>query len=314
MKIWTVEKLQRIINALTHEQEPHTKASREAELVQLLKNERKQTATDRDWMSEMVNFRGCFIYVRDMDERTKPTMIRDYPKADRKDLGKWPQLRVAGPGRCPFVEDNSSKRSATVAAGRVTEKVRPRTRAATTDSRRLRENPNPPAQAPPKQHKPLDPPGEIPQKRGSTDQLPAFYGSAQAAIRPAARLIRGEPVASGLQQSNITSAVRSQMVSSTAAQPGGKAGTSRGLNMLKRKVLGAEKPLPLRPDEEELSKKRKMLEELTEEQEEEEGKAVSRKKRVVEKECKPGYCENCREKFEDFDDVSFDHYALRLQY
>ncbi|KAI4179651.1 MAG: hypothetical protein LQ346_007151, partial [Caloplaca aetnensis] len=58
-------------------------------------------------------------------------------------------------------------------------------------------------------------------------------------IPPAARLrfFNGEPAASGMQPSNITSAIRSQMISSTAAQPGAKAGTSKEVHGLKRKVL-----------------------------------------------------------------------------
>jgi regulatory subunit for Cdc7p protein kinase len=324
IKIWTVEKLQRMLQALfnggaiqdARQGHARTRIAREAELSQLLRNEKKNTAADKDWMSETVSFRGCFIYVRDMEERTKPAMIRDYPKVERKELGKWPQLRVTAPSRCPFIDD-PPKRSATLAAGRVTEQVKPRTRATTAagDERAhgyLKENPNPPAQD--TRSKPLDPPRHVPVKRGSTDQLP-LYGSAQASLRAAPRFVQGEPIASGVQPSNITSAVRSQMISSTAAIPGGKAGTSRGLNVLKRKVLeldrdhaAAEGRLVTQMraainDEGVRSLKRKALIDIAEE-EEQKVRMAPRKKRVVEKECKPGYCENCREKFDDFDDVS----------
>src|ERR1700760_4828893 len=138
IKIWTVEKLQRMLQALfnggaiqdVRQGHARTRVAREAELSQLLRNEKKHTAADKDWMSETVSFRGCYIYVRDMDERTKPAMIRDYPKVERKELCKWPQLRVTAPSRCPFIDD-PPKRSATLAAGRVTEQVKPRTRATT---------------------------------------------------------------------------------------------------------------------------------------------------------------------------------------
>src|SRR5262249_11294280 len=83
--------------------------------------------------------------------------------------------------------------------------------------------------------KPLDPP-KIPLKRGSTDTLPLF-GSAQASLRRMPRFAGGEPVASGVQPSNVTSAIKSQVISSTAAVPGAKAGPSKELNALKRKVL-----------------------------------------------------------------------------
>jgi regulatory subunit for Cdc7p protein kinase len=290
----------------------------------MLRNEKKQTAADRDWMSEMIPFRGCYIYVRDMEERTKPTMIRDYPKPERKELGKWPQLRVTLPSRCPFVEDPPSKRSATLAVARVAEEVKPRTRATTAanvdDARKyLKERPNPPdvANSPAKhtRSRPLAPPRHIPVKRGSTDQLP-LYGSAQASLRAAPRFVQGEPVASGVQPSNITSAVRSQMISSTAAVPGAKAGTSRGLNVLKRKVFDVDREganaeklqnqvRAALNDEAPRASKRALRDIVEEEEDERKARAAPRKKRVVEKECKPGYCENCREKFEDFDDVSF---------
>lgn len=46
-----------------------------------------------------------------------------------------------------------------------------------------------------------------------------------------------EPAASGVQPSNVTSAIRSQMISSTAAGMGAKAATSKEVHELKRKVL-----------------------------------------------------------------------------
>lgn len=330
MKIWTVEKLQRMLVALfaagpgqytDSKSNARSRISKEAELSQLLKNEKKQTTTDRDWMSEMLPFRGCYVYVYDMDERTKPTMIRDYPRAEKKEMGKWPQLRVSTKGRCPFVDDPPSKRGATLEATRVTDQVKPRTRAATADEGRrhppLRDLINPPQQD---IRRPLDPPRGIPIKRGSTDQLP-LYGSAQAHMRVAPRMVQGEPVASGVQPSNITSALKSQMISSTAAVPGAKAGNSRTFNMLKRKVLDPDRDTtstegrmsslraalneePARP-----AKRKAPLGEIAEEQEPP-ARPAPRKKRVVEKECKPGYCENCREKFDDFDEVSYLAFCL----
>ncbi|KAI5297550.1 hypothetical protein KEM56_004738, partial [Ascosphaera pollenicola] len=56
-----------------------------------------------------------------------------------------------------------------------------------------------------------------------------------------------EPAASGVQPSNITSAIRSQMISSTAAGTGAKAATSKEVHELKRKVLenNISKPLAI---------------------------------------------------------------------
>ena len=42
---------------------------------------------------------------------------------------------------------------------------------------------------------------------------------------------------------------------------------------------------------------------LSEEEENARRVVAPRKKKVVQRELKPGYCENCREKFDDFDEV-----------
>jgi regulatory subunit for Cdc7p protein kinase len=241
-------------------------------------------------MSDMQPFKGCFIYLHDMDERTKPVMIRDYQKPSTNSSGKWPQLRNNADGKSPFLEDTLPRRS-TAPNPRPTKQVKPRTRASTATVGVLKknvlvDNPNPPTVA---EMKP------VVKRGGSTDQLP-MYGSAQASIRKIPRFVQGEPVASGVQRSNITSAVRSQIVSSTAVAPGGKAGSTRELNALKRKVLENQARQDAR------APKRKLLNDIVEEEEVE--RRECRKKRVVEKESKPGYCENCHDKFDDFDEVS----------
>jgi regulatory subunit for Cdc7p protein kinase len=184
--------------------------------------------------------------------------------------------------------------------------------------------------------KPLDPPKAIPPKRACTEGAPPLFGSAQANIRAMPRFIAGEPIASGLQASNITSAIRSQMISSTAAAP--RAGNSKEVNALKRKVLeknsvpsantnsghssamndvramlNQEHVPPMR------AAKRKAQETLgflqDDESERQARKAAAlRKRKTVEKELKPGYCENCREKFNDFDEVRrlTRHYIAKL--
>ncbi|CAK7274786.1 Cdc7p-Dbf4p kinase complex regulatory subunit [Sporothrix epigloea] len=52
-----------------------------------------------------------------------------------------------------------------------------------------------------------------------------------------ARCFAGEPVASGLQAAGITSAIRSQMISSATGTFGARAGTSKEIHGLQRKVL-----------------------------------------------------------------------------
>jgi regulatory subunit for Cdc7p protein kinase len=321
MKVWTMDKIIRILTALaTHENDAvstearqsnyRERPTREAELSRLLKEDKRYATSDKAWMIDMMQFRGYHVYVRDMDERTKPSMIRDYAKPQHKEGGKWPQLRVSPMGRCPFIEEQPSRRNTENAARKAMAQAQAKSRATTestqsqekTERAALTERANPPEMPPPL-------------KRSSTDQLPLF-GSAQATLRRVPRFVQGEPIASGVQPSNITSAVRSQMISSTAALPGGKGGSSRELNALKRKILeknGAGDPAFLNNMRAALNEdigrvsKRKHLDEIVEEVNE--PQRVSRKKRVVEKEAKPGYCENCRDKYDDFDDhiVSKEH-------
>ena len=177
--------------------------------------------------------------------------------------------------------------------------------------------------------------------------------AAQAQAHPPQRLFGGEPAASGLQQSNITSAIRSQMISSTAAAPGAKAGTSKEVHGLKRKVLEKntapvptttqtrhphpEHPAPARAERAipAARQTRQQIQQRVQEkpvpqdedstQSEGEGEdvwlaegvrksgAAAKKASEVKAVQKSGYCENCREKYDDFDDVSGLHtiYFLR---
>ena len=385
MKIWTLEKFQRIMATMfdlntgeqssqiqvsrsSHPAKDTSKSAKVADLSQLLKNEKLNGPADRDraaLTSDMVQFTGYYIYVHDMEEQTRPSMARDYKKPANKEDGKWPQFRLTGPGRCPFVEDTvhlkklqlqdrknqevklQEQKVAIVNPKEVI--VLPRTRAAAA---------NEAAQARPKfdlqekralieidsnvssrpstattASKPLEPPKLIPAKRGNPENAPpGLFGSAQANLRSLPRFAGGEPVASGVQPSNITSAIRSQMISSTAAAPGAMTNSSREVHQLKRKVLernsgpsansipssyindvraaiNADVPATR-------AATRKAKETITriheddgeEEIEKGQGRQAGRKKKgqVAEKDSKPGYCENCREKFEDFDQVSME--------
>ncbi|KAL2354947.1 Dfp1/Him1, central region-domain-containing protein [Cryomyces antarcticus] len=372
MKIWALEKLQRMMTTMFTDtgDQPHghnTRSNstatlvpsreREADLQQLLKNEKLNGPADRDMAvltSDMVQFRGYYVYVHDMDEQTRPVMGRDYPKPANKENGKWPQLRLTPAGRCPFVEDQAhtrklqnqlreqdakkAKEGSPAAAA-----PRTRTRAAAAVAATKTENPvlgeiqsnarrglrDVAYERDTKPPKPLDPPKVIPAKRGNpsdSNSVPSLFGSAQANLRTMPRMIGGEPVASGLQQSSITSAIRSQIVSSTAISstaPGARVGTSKDIQQLKRKVseknsvpsnnsipssymndmraaINGDRAPPPR------AAKRKAQETLGFIHEEEDGQrplkrsVIIRKKKVGEKELKPGYCENCRDKFEDF--------------
>ena len=382
IKLWQLEKLSRVVNSMfdvpneTQAQNGNAarlrgvtgaaRGEREPELSRLLRNERLNGPSDRDptvALSEVIPFKGPFIYIRDIDERTKPIMVRDYPKPPIQEEGEWPQFRAARYGRCPFIEDVSRQELEAESKARAEEQATakaktwtaPRTRAAA-----VREDANADAAMTASQKRPLEekkntpntfippPPklSEMPTQDFCPPPLKSRSPSkaARDAISNAGpRLFGGEPAASGLQQSNITSAIRSQMISSTAAAPGAKAGTSKEVHGLKRKVLEkntrpplnsiqtrqrsidptgiarAEKNIPLARQN-----RRKVPETLIhidEESTQSEGdddnpsaedtqrKETQSEKAVKEKESKErilkeGYCENCRKKYEHFDDVS----------
>jgi regulatory subunit for Cdc7p protein kinase len=375
VKIWAFEKLQRIFKTMfepdlaepTHTQDIRnhaavhktvSKPAKDADLEQLLRNEKINGPADRDMTvaaQDMVTFKGYYIYVHDFDEKTKPVMVRDYPKPQQKDQGKWPQFRLTPSGRCPFIEDpahtkklQQQERDAVQAAAKAEHELAAQRKTRTTippprplDEQpvNLRRSPRKLAQLPAGGlAKPLDPPTAIPNKRqSSAEGMPALFGSAQQHIRGLPRMIGGEPMASGLQQSNVTSAIRSQAISSaaissTAAAMNRRLGDTKEVSALKRKVLerGATvtsaQSMPSSymndvraainddnnpPPRAAKRKAQETLGVVVEDDEDihDEPRPVHRrppppkKRKPVQKEPKPGYCENCRDKYDDFDDV-----------
>jgi regulatory subunit for Cdc7p protein kinase len=375
MKIWALEKLQRILVSMLEYDSGNGQNSRaiitaagnarlrDEDLSQVLRNEKLNGPLDRDLAAsakELVLFKGPFIYIHDMDGKTRSTMVREYPKVAKRTDGAWPQFRSAAVGKCPFIDDPATKkelekekeRERAMAAQQVREAQAPRTRsvAAIQDAqmnpprrsprRALTEVRNVPAPAPAfKDVVPKAPtfeaPKALPQMSFAARQEPTG-----GFIRPQYMHFAREPAASGIQRSNVTSAIQSQMISSTAAAPGAKAGTSKEVHELKRKVLertntgslsvgsipsshrmtdiagalkNARAPAPQRAAK---SKAQEKLGGIVEE-----GGVLSddelavertmhhapvKKKKVARKDPKPGYCENCRDKYEDFDDVSAD--------
>jgi regulatory subunit for Cdc7p protein kinase len=329
-------------------------------LSQLLRNERINGPSDRDptvATKELSLFKGCFIYIHDIDEKQRPVMVREYAKVAHKEDGDWPQFRSVANGKCPFVEEiDYSRREAEkdmVRHQRQNEReksVAPRTRAAAAvEASRMQppkamngkralaemdDGSNRNVTVATKQANLFDTARNIPIKR---DVEPSSRGTQNAFVSRAGvgRLFGGEPVASGVQPSNITSAIRSQMVSSTAAQPGAKAGTSKEVHGLQRKVLeknsggpashgltsshrmtdinaAAREDMASRPTKRKAQEKLGQIEEDPNPSElegnvrniEAARKAKAVQKRKLEKrDPKPGYCENCQDKFEDFDEV-----------
>jgi len=378
MKIWALEKLQRIMNHVTfdagagsqvvhgHNTRSNTvqgpsaipRSNREADLSQLLRNERINGPSDRDptvATKEMNIFKGPFIYIHDIDDKLKPIMVREYAKVTNKEDGDWPQFRSVANGKCPFVEEvdhsrrEAEKEKELLRLQRQQEKEKamiPRTRAAAAFEARMAP-PNPvnskraltemdngstqSATVSSKQANPFETAKNTNAHRMEAE--PSSRGQQNAFVSRAStgKLFGGEPVASGVQPSNITSAIRSQMISSTAAQPGAKAGTSKELHGLQRKVLEKNSGGPAsygiasshrmtdmntmtRDEMNGRPAKRKLglIEEDVNPSDQEENarrveatrkaKAVQQRK-LEKRDPKPGYCENCQDKFEDFDEV-----------
>ena len=385
MKVWQLEKLHRVFQTLLDER-PDVQATQgrslrrtagqagqagEGDLSRLLRKEQLNGPLDRDnnsSLEEQVAFKGPYLYVRCLDEKTKPILLKEYPRVNKKDDGVWPRLHATRAGRCPFIEDpdfqdgtlqrsaegkslRRSQRKQDEAKTKLEKESRPQ-----LDRRPLAESQNNGNRQPVR-------PEKLPQMGFCVPPLPNHKhesGSRKPMLHfEGNRMVNGEPAASGVQPSNITSAIRSQIISSTAAAPGAKAPTSREVFGLKRRVLEkncggqtapnsiqvaqrkpqahnparAEAAIPSREARTRAQQKQLVcVEEDSTQSAESSGE--QHKQQVVqqlqrcqkqsnksklemadnERPLKPGYCENCREKYEDFDSVSFLAKILTDQY
>jgi regulatory subunit for Cdc7p protein kinase len=367
-KIWSLEKLQKILKIL-EENDPRQAAATghdhgstqstakvatgQPDIKKLLDEERVHGPSDRDPTvpgQELYKFRGYYIYVYDLEEKTKPIMAREFRKVPDRE-GEWPQFRSTSTGRCPFVVDENYDDPEKEYRERERERARAKARAAKAAA----ENTAEPAVQQPKASE-VPPPKPATGKRtlsqmedghnrgmanvrekvlldrSKISNPPAFDFQSQNAFvshAKAGRFLAGEPVASGLQPSNITSAIRSQMISSTGGVLGAKAGTSKEIHGLQRKVVlqktgaavlgqdlgslrrretshtgttfGRSASLTGVPsrrldpfEEEERLKEREKLRRTV-------SVPVSQPK--PRRDPKPGYCENCMDRFADFEEV-----------
>ncbi|KAK3381515.1 Dfp1/Him1, central region-domain-containing protein [Podospora didyma] len=354
-KIWSLEKLQKILEMVL-EPDPYksavlgqnhktvqggasTKAHEQSNLLQLLQNERVHGPSDRDptvVTKELYYFKGPYLYIYDIEEKQKPIMVREYPKvADKKD-GEWPQFRVASAGRCPFVEDYDPLE-------RESRQAKTKERTAKAAVAVAAPSLKPPEVPPPK---PVTGKRTLAEMENANNRgvasvfdaaesldrgkVPPSLDFRQNAFRSHAktgRLLAGEPVASGVQPSHVTSAIRSQMISSTTGVLGAKAGTSKEIHGLQRKVLqkastpavsdmSSRRMAEMSHDSNTFirsaSVSRATHRKLDAVDEEDAAQQKSKLRRTVSvpipqtkqkaRDPKPGYCENCQDKFEDFDD------------
>ncbi|KAH8154107.1 uncharacterized protein LAJ45_01874 [Morchella importuna] len=378
MKIWALEKLQRMMHAMFDTQSGQAASyGREndraaqapalnVDLSHVLRNEKIHGPTDRDPNAvpkDLVFFKGPFLYVHDLLAINRPIMVREYQKVKSREQGAWPQFRSVSGGRCPFIEEAVHKKreeererhlgKVERAKEKETAVSAPKAKASTKTQQQTEEQPKIKAKRPVlgefnKNESLLNnsKSNQVNVKTEEKDdvfQVPsakrdnshpnnemAFTATNPEKGREPTKF-GAEPVASGVQPSNITSAIRSQMVSSLADQPGQRAGTSKELYELKRKVAGnvlignvngkgithSQRMMDLAKiaggkDREAKvlnDRKRKLgVEEpvmVLEDKEVEETRVKPKSKEGVKKETRPGYCENCREKFEDFEDHTY---------
>lgn len=345
-KIWHYTKLQRVFQVM-FDPDPlgitgHAPKAEETNLAQLLNKERTNGPSDRDptvSTKELVHFKGPYIYIYDIEEKQKAIMVREYAKvADKKD-GDWPQFRASTDSRCPFVGETESERKRE-AEKLAREKVRQEQR-----ERRLADN-SPELKPPPA---PLGKPigakrslseMENSNARAGPARVSELFDLTKAANPPSldfnaftsrarsARLFGGEPVASGMQPSNITSAIRSQMISSATGVLGAKAGTSKELHGLQRKVLQKSAIPSANPTSQDMSSRRladmsldtstyqrsaslgvgpRKLGQIEEDRVKDHKRTLSvpfaAPTKPKKRDLKPGYCENCQDKFNDFEEV-----------
>lgn len=352
MKIWTLDKLQRVVTAM-HSNNPSnnetstrsttaaTITRADLDLSAVLRYEQLNRPFDHNSLGikDLVLFKGFFIYVYDYYGKTRPVMVRDYPRVTKRQEGTWPQFRSAALGKCPFIVDSLSKQEPK--QGKVQDKDQ---KPVTKDNLAVQTVAKTMA-PPPSFEKPVPKPqlGDA-RRKGlqcmngtqqpvSQEGLPrTSFASGMTSTQPLTGYSRGEIAASGIQPSNITSAIRSQMISSTTAAPGAKAGTSKEIHELKRKVLEknngtistAQRAAPSYTSATAIrvppirTSKLKALEtlgvipedtkNLTDEQRAQRTRAGTKRQAAVrtaneKKDPKPGYCENCREKYDVFEEV-----------
>lgn len=368
MKVWALEKLQRMISTI-HDGEisGHGHSTRsnntgganprgkgENDLSQVLRNELVNGPSDMDPFSsnkEMIMFKGPFIYVHDLDERSKPVIVRDYPKVDRRQDGPWPQFRSAPIGKCPFVEEPLSKRGVRQRPRHQAKEKKPTCKPGPQSHARHQHVAEPtrvavkgdPCEGDEKEDEPLYEQSASPEQPGAQKgpiKKDSPKRSSDSFIPPqvprAGPFFLGrEPAASGVQPSNVTSAIRSQMISSTAATHGAKAAVSKEVHELKRKVLekgnggvatGAARSRTADPaagpkmtkgaigGPVKTNAQEKPRHANREDTTHSEGNGATKRRfgnrnghnpnEQRRRDPKPGYCENCREKFDDFEEVS----------
>ncbi|KAJ8097138.1 Dfp1/Him1, central region-domain-containing protein [Lipomyces tetrasporus] len=355
MKIWTHEKFVRFMSHL--QENPNASASNVAgthtsttlsrghvvasdtsnNLCRMLREEKLTGPADSDPRArrdDIHYFKGPYIYIRDATQIYRPIMVREYSRVSEPQLGDWPQFRVTGTGKCPFVLDLQYHQNRTV------KEVKPRRTGSKLKRAAAIEAEINTSKGAAKSRKLPEGEGdshnqsanflqehEAPQAdddEGITEDLQQQASAAfkephlrkRSALTPvrmtSARANSGGPtaadikarkqalsatgrsyhkrmsaavghelVATGINMSNVTSNIRSVTQSGGAANGLAAQASqvqSKEVNSLKKKVFERKRrPLPV-------------------------PQVAVKKEAVAVKEVRPGYCENCKDKYDDYEE------------
>lgn len=302
MKVWSVDKLVKFLTALLgHSPSRELDSAQCAKLSQLLRQEKLVGPSDRDPTArrdDYYYFKGPYILVWDPSHYNRPLLHKEWDRAATPYEGDWPQFRATPIGMCPFVVDpgvghkkRSHRNTTDTSHKRRALELRAEKAAVTIVKSQQPPQPEPlmhkaadeKSQTPPDTETPTpqiakdenEPPVGVPAQPETSIQRP-----------PAAFRKYCEITASGMQRYSATSAVKSTVLGETGNGLGAThALASREVNNLQRKVL---QPIPI-PQLVAPTKAPATMPPST---------SSSRVK--ISK--KPGFCENCYERFENFDD------------
>ncbi|KUI52958.1 Hsk1-interacting molecule 1 [Cytospora mali] len=296
-RIWPFAKLVRVLEVLNDPDPFRTaqtpKATEEANLAQLLNKERATGPSDRDptvATKELIFFKGPYIYVYDIEEKQKPIMVREYAKvADKKD-GDWPQFRTTSSGRCPFVEEEDPNERKRQAEKKAREKAleKQRQEAALVDSAPKLKPPPIPSAAGVGAKRSLTEMEHGHNSRANPARIPDVFDLAKAANPPTLDFTKPQNAfTSLLQKSNATSAnpTSQDMSSRRLADMSLDTGTFQ-----RSASLGVS------------SRKLAQIEERSTEHKRTKSVPVAAPVKPKKRDLKPGYCENCQDKYADFDE------------
>lgn len=298
------------------------------DLPLLLRTEKVFGLTTGDPRADFHCFRAHYLLVEDSTGTHRPLIIKEYPRPESKEV-PWPKLRNNRPGLCPFIkcEDRSTetrgeKKEGPKEEGEGKMEVKPVAADERAAKTKLKLAPAPlPVSATLPTPAPAPTPVLAPAAAPRLDANVARYLE-QVKIRGAPAFV--ESTASGIIASVTSRAAGERSGSARSGLPKRHVHRDRRVEMLGKRVMipgrdevetkrGEEKREEEKKEEGGARREKKRRRELEEEEEGKaeveaegqiDGKAEDERPAKYVKLARPGYCENCRIKFEDLLEVS----------